>query len=168
MNRLRNRLILVFVVATVLPLTLTLWFTVNLLDISLGLAPLAELDAVSKSLERTGRELYHESCELLRRDAAEGRIQPQKLSPPEAQAFWDSGAADQCQLPGDQGNRLDYFVRRDQEVWRYSRPMAIDMGALQREIGQARQALDKSAVRDLRRGFSGPLLLVTSDRKSVV
>jgi two-component system nitrogen regulation sensor histidine kinase NtrY len=162
MNRLRNRLILVFVVATVLPLTLTLWFTVNLLDISLGLAPLAELDAVSKSLERTGRELYHESCELLRRDAAEGRIQPQKLSPPEAQAFWDSGAADQCQLPGDQGNRLDYFVRRDQEVWRYSRPMAIDMGALQREIGQARQALDKSAVRDLRRGFSGPLLLVTS------
>jgi nitrogen fixation/metabolism regulation signal transduction histidine kinase len=162
MNRLRNRLILVFVVATVLPLALTLWFTVSLLDISLGLAPLAELDAVSKSLERTGRELYHQSCELLRRDAAEGRIEPQKLSPPEAQAFWDSGAADQCQLPGDQGNRLDYFVRHDQEVWRYSRPMAIDMGDLQREIGQARQALDKSAVRDLRRGFSGPLLLVTS------
>jgi two-component system nitrogen regulation sensor histidine kinase NtrY len=162
MNRLRNRLILVFVVATVVPLGLTLWFTVSLLDISLGLAPLAELDAVSKSLERTGRELYHESCELLRRDAAEGRIEPQKLLPAEAQAFWDSGAADQCELSGDQSNRLDYFVRRDPEVWRYSRPMAIPMGDLQRDIGQARQALDKSAVRDLRRGFSGPLLLVTS------
>ena len=162
MNRLRNRLILVFIVATIVPLGLTLWFTVSLLDISLGLAPLAELDAVSKSLERTGRELYHESCELLRRDAVEGRIEPQKLTPPEAQAFWDSGAADQFELAGEQGNRLDYFVRRENEVWRYSRPMAIAMGDLQREIGQARQALDNSAVRDLRRGFSGPLLLVTS------
>jgi nitrogen fixation/metabolism regulation signal transduction histidine kinase len=162
MNRLRNRLILVFVVATVVPLALTLWTTVSLLDISLGLAPLKELDAVSQSLERTGRELYHQSCELLRRDAAEGRIPPQKLSPSEAQAFWDGGAADQCELSGDQGNRLDYFVRHDQEVWRYSRPMAIAMGDLQREIGQSRQALDKSAMRDLRRGFSGPLLLVSS------
>jgi two-component system, NtrC family, nitrogen regulation sensor histidine kinase NtrY len=106
--------------------------------------------------------LYHESCELLRRDAAEGRIQPQKLSPAEAQAFWESGAADQCELPGDQGNRLDYFVRRESEVWRYSRPMAIDMGDLQREIGEARQALGKTEVRDLRRGFSVPLLLGTS------
>src|SRR5580698_4645196 len=119
MNRLRNRLILVFVIATVVPLGLTLWFTVSLLDISLGLAPLAELDAVSKSLEQTGRELYHESCELLRRDAAEGRIEPQNLSPSEAQAFWDSGAADQCELSGDRSNRLDYFVRHDQDVARY-------------------------------------------------
>jgi two-component system nitrogen regulation sensor histidine kinase NtrY len=162
MNRLRNRLILVFVIATVVPLALTLWTTVSLLDISLGLAPLKELDAVSQSLERTGRELYHQSCELLRRDAAEGRVPPQKLSPSEAPAFWDGGAADQCELSGDQGNRLDYFVRHGQEVWRYSRPMAIAMGDLQREIGQARQALDKSAMRDLRRGFSGPLLLVSS------
>src|ERR1700733_7050451 len=100
MNRLRNRLILVFVIATVVPLALTLWFTVSLLDISLGLAPLAELDAVSKSLERTGRELYHESCELLRRDAAEGRIEPRKLSPTDTQAFWDTGAAEQFELAG--------------------------------------------------------------------
>ena len=162
MNRLRNRLILVFVVATIVPLALTLWFTVSLLDISLGLRPLAELDAVSKSLEQTGRELYHESCSVLRRDAAEGRILPQKLSPSEAQAFWDSGAAEQFELAGEQGNRLDYFVRHEKEVWRYSRPMAIAMGDLQHQIGDAREALDKSAVRNLRRGFSGPLLLVTS------
>jgi len=40
--------------ATVLPLGLTLWTTLNLLDLSLGLAPLSELDAVSRSLEKTG------------------------------------------------------------------------------------------------------------------
>ena len=61
MNRLRNRLILVFILATLLPLGLTLWTTLSLLDLSRGLAPLAELDAVSRSLETTGRELYHES-----------------------------------------------------------------------------------------------------------
>ena len=36
MNRLRNRLILVFVVATLLPLGLTLWTTLSLLELSLG------------------------------------------------------------------------------------------------------------------------------------
>lgn len=162
MNRLRNRLILLFVVATVVPLALTLWTTFSLLDISLHMAPLAELDTLSRSLEKTGRELYHESCELLKRDAAAGRIEPQKLAPPEAQAFWDSGAAEQFELSGDHGERLDYFVRHDNEIWHYSRTLAIAMGDLQRDIGQARQALDKSAARDLRRGFSAPLWLVTS------
>lgn len=162
MNRLRNRLIVVFLVATIVPLGLTLWMTVSLLDISLGLAPLGELDAVSKSLEKTGRELYRESCDLLRRDAADGRVQPQKLAPADAQAFWDSGAAEQFELAGEQGNRLDYFVRHEKEVWRYSRPMAVAMGDVEGQIGRARRALDNSSVRDLRRGFSGPLLLVTS------
>ncbi len=162
MNRLRNRLIVVFIIATAVPLALTLWMTVSLLDISLSLAPTAELDAVSKSLEQTGRELYHESCALLRRDAAEGRVAPEKLKPAEAQAFWDSGEAERFELAGDQGNRLDYLVRHDKEVWRYSRPMAIAMGDLERQIGAARRALDNSSVRNLRRGFSGPLLLVTS------
>ena len=59
MHRLRNRLILVFVLATVLPLVLTLWTTLNLLELgrSLSTSPLAQLDEVSKSLEATGREL---------------------------------------------------------------------------------------------------------------
>jgi len=72
MNRLRNRLILVFVAATVLPLGLTLWTMLALIERSLGLAPFAELDTVSRSLEKTGRELYKSSCESLRRDAAGG------------------------------------------------------------------------------------------------
>ena len=59
MNRLRNRLILVFILATVLPLGLTLWTMLNLLERSLNLAPLDELNAVSASLEKTGKTLYH-------------------------------------------------------------------------------------------------------------
>src|SRR5579862_3748290 len=162
MNRLRNRLIFVFVAATILPLGLTLWTTLSLLNLSLGLAPFAELDAVSKSLETTGRELYKASKEALARDAAEGRAPARHLNPAEAQAFWDSGVAEQFELGGEQKDRLDYLVRHGEEVWVYSRPMPVPMGKLTREIAEARQSLDKSSVRDLRRGFGGPLLLVAS------
>jgi hypothetical protein len=58
MNQLRTRLIAVFVLATVVPLGLTLWTTLQLVDSSLGLAPLAELQDVTGSLESTGRVLY--------------------------------------------------------------------------------------------------------------
>jgi two-component system nitrogen regulation sensor histidine kinase NtrY len=162
MNRLRNRLIFVFVAATILPLGLTLWTTLSLLNLSLGLAPFAELDTLSKSLETTGRELYKLSKESLARDAAEGRAPAKHLKPGEAQAFWDSGNAEQFELAGERNNRLDYFVRHGDEVWWYSRPMPVAMGDLTREIAEARRALDKSSVRDLRRGFGGPLLLVAT------
>ena len=162
MNRLRNRLILVFVAATIFPLGLTLWTTLSLLNLSLGLAPFGELNAVSKSLETTGRELYNLSKEALGRDAAEGRAVARHLKPSEAQAFWDSGVAEQFELAGEQKDRLDYLVRHGDEVWVYSRAMPVAMGRLTREIAEARQALDRSSVRDLRRGFGGPLLLVAS------
>src|SRR5580692_12383013 len=101
MNRLRNRLILVFILATLLPVCLTIWTMLSLLELSRGLAPLAELDAVSKSLEVTGRELYRVSCEALKKDIEAGRVAPQKLPSSEAQAFWDGGEAERCDLAGD-------------------------------------------------------------------
>ena len=162
MNRLRNRLILVFVAATLLPLGLTLWTTTSLLERSFGLAPLAELDAVSKSLEKTGRELYQQARESLRRDAAEGRATPRRVPPNEAQAFWESGALEQFELSGDQGDRLDYYVRRDDEVWIYSRPIGVGLGELTRQYAEARQALQTSGVRDFRRGFNRTLLVVAA------
>ena len=60
MNRLRTRLIAVFLLATLLPLGLTLWTSLSLLEHSLELAPLHELDALSQSLEKTGREIYQQ------------------------------------------------------------------------------------------------------------
>ncbi len=160
MNRLRNRLIFVFVIATLLPLCLTLWTTLNLLQRSLDLAPLAELDAVSRSLEKTGRELYQQSCETLRKDAVEGRIAPRHLKPDEAQAFWERGVPEQFEVAGDRGNQLEYYVRHEDEVVVYSRPIGVAMQELTREIAAARSGSQKA--RELRRGFSPTLLVVAA------
>jgi nitrogen fixation/metabolism regulation signal transduction histidine kinase len=162
MNRLRNRLILVFIAATLLPLGLTLWTMLALIDRSLGLAPFAELDTVSRSLERTGRELFKSSCEALRRDAAENRMEPRKLTALEGQAFLDSGASEQCQLAGERKNRIDEYVRHGDEVWVYSRPIGVAMDDLTDEYASAREALRNSAAHDIRRGFNAALLLVVS------
>jgi two-component system nitrogen regulation sensor histidine kinase NtrY len=162
MNRLRNRLIAVFVAATLLPLCLTLWTTISLLDRSLALAPLGELDAVSKSLEKTGRELYQQARESLRRDAAEGRIEPRRVQPADAQAFWESGETEQFELAGQQGDRLDYYVRHGGEVWIYSRQLGVALGEMTRQYAEARQALETSGVRNFRRGFSRTLLVVAA------
>jgi nitrogen fixation/metabolism regulation signal transduction histidine kinase len=160
--KLRNRLIAVFVAATLLPLCLTLWTTISLLDRSLALAPLTELDAVSKSLEKTGRELYQQARESLRRDAAEGRIEPRRVPPADAQAFWESGEAEQFELAGQQGDRLDYYLRHGGEVWIYSRPLGVALGEMTRQYAEARQALETSGVRNFRRGFSRTLLLIAA------
>ena len=169
MNRLRNRLILVFVVATLLPLGLTLWTMLNLLERSLNLAPLAELDAVAQSLEKTGRELYKDVRELLRRDAAEGRIEPRKVKPADAPAFWESKVAEQFERAGEQGDRLDYYVRKEPaagrtegEVWIYSRPMGVAMADITRRIQAAHEALPSPEGRDFRRGFTRTLMAVAA------
>ncbi|MBZ5603371.1 MAG: HAMP domain-containing protein [Acidobacteriia bacterium] len=162
MNRLRNRLILVFIAATLLPLGLTLWTMLALIERSLGLAPFAELDTVSRSLETTGRELYKSSCEVLRREAADGRVQPRILAPAEAQPFLESGVAERCELAGDRKNRLDEYVRHGDQVWVYSRPMAVAMDDLTEQYAAARAALRNASVRDVRRGFNSTLLVVVA------
>ena len=162
MNRLRNRMIFVFVLATLVPLGLTLWTTLSLIERSLGLAPFAELESVTQSLEKTGRELYKESCDALRSDAEAGRIEARRLKPAEAQAFWESGAASQFQLAGERSARLVYLVRHGDEVWVYSRPMGVAMDDLTEQIARAHRALNHSEARDLRRGFNTTLLLVAS------
>jgi two-component system nitrogen regulation sensor histidine kinase NtrY len=168
----RNRLILIFLVATLVPLGLTLWTSVQLLDRSLSIAPLYELDAVSRSLESTGRELYRQARESLARDAAEGRVAGRRLSPEEARAFLDRGLPESFELAGDRGSRLDYYVRKSDgknsggknkdEVWVYSRPMGVAMEDLTSQYAQARKALSGPGERDLRRGFSQTLLVIAA------
>ncbi|MBV8844782.1 MAG: HAMP domain-containing protein [Bryobacterales bacterium] len=164
MNRLRNRLILVFVLATFFPLCLTLWTTLNLLELSRGLfnSPLAQLDEVSKSLETTGQKLYQQAREAVRRDAAERRVTPRRLTPAQAQTFWDSGAPEQFEFSGQGGNMLDYYVRGKDEVLVYSRPLGLPMSALTRQYADARKAVEESSTRDLRKGFSATLVVVVA------
>ena len=157
MNRLRNRLIFVFLLATLVPLGLTLWTGLDLLKYSLS-APLQDLNALSGALKATGLELYRQSREALKRDAAEGRATPSHLPPSEAQAFWDSGEQEQFELSGDGDDQLDYYVRGNGEVLRYSRPMGVKMGDLRRQIAAAGRVQEP----DFRRGFSRTLLAVAS------
>ena len=162
MNRLRNRLILIFLAATLLPLWLTLRTTVALVERSLDLAPMAQLDESSKSLEQVGRALYKEVGDSLRHDASEGRIVPRHLKPAEAQAFWDSDQPEQLELAGDGGSELDLYVRRSNEVLVYSRPMGVRMQDLLDRYRDARAPFDAAAGHDLRRGFSRTLLAVAA------
>ena len=163
MNRLRTRLIAVFLVATLLPLALTLWTSLSLLERSLQLAPVNELDTLSQSLERTGRELYQQARESLRRDAAEGRIQAVELSPAEARAFRERGLDEEFVLAGENGDRLDYYVSgKNRKVVVYSRQLGVALGQLTQQISEARQTVETSRVRDFRRGFRGALLLIAA------
>ncbi len=163
MNRLRTRLITVFLVATLLPLGLTLWTSLSLLERSLQLAPVGEVDTLSQSLEKTGRELYQQAREALRRDAAEGRIRGSELGTAEAQGFREKGLGEEFVLAGENGDRLDYYVSGDQDkVVVYSRQLGVSLGELTRQIGKARQTVETSGVRDFRRGFRGALLLIAA------
>jgi two-component system, NtrC family, nitrogen regulation sensor histidine kinase NtrY len=160
MNRLRNRLIAVFVLATLVPLGLTLWVTQNLLQRSFDLAPIQELDSLSTGLKDTGRILYQQTRDMLKRDAESGAIKPEHLKPSEAQTFWDSGAAESFELAGDRQDRLDYYVRGKNDVVRYSRPVGMSMSGLTKQYAGARKFMEQSGGPDIRRGFSSTLFLV--------
>ncbi len=157
MNRLRNKLVVVFLLATLAPLGATLWVTKSLFEQSLRLAGQSQtqLDDVSRSLETTGREFYQQACASLKSDAEAGRIVPVKIvaASPAVQEFLESGEPERFELSGADGDRLDYMVRRGQEVWSYSAPLDIGMRRLSRQIAEARKSVDDWKTRDLRRGF---------------
>ena len=105
MKRLRNRLVLAFVIVTAIPLIATLWLTLSLTWITLSLVERSlspdtarDVDQLSQALERTAREFYQQSREQLRVDAGLGRIKPQiwardrrELWPATVQQFFASG-----------------------------------------------------------------------------
>jgi len=158
MNRLRTRLIAIFVLATVLPLSLTLWTTLQLVDRSLELAPLDELKGVTESLEQTGRELYRQARESLGKDVAAGLAEPTPAPPdalaPEQDEAWVRG--------GVHGDELHYYVRRDGKVWDYSRSLHVPLDRLTEQISESRRALEVPLSSDLRGGFSRALILISA------
>ena len=157
MNRLRNKLILIFLLATLAPLAVTLWVTAALLDRSLGYAATgqAELDRLSRSLEKTGKEFYRRACAALKADAESGRIERRSLKPeaPEIREFWSSGEPERFSLAGANGDRLDYLVRRGGEVWSYSVPLEVELKSVSNQIAHARASAETWRTYDLKRGF---------------
>lgn len=169
MNRLRNRLIVVFLAATLVPLAATLWITDRLLDESLSYASTRELDDLSHSLERVGREFYHRSRERLRERALAGQVPPQRhlvrnrsAWPAHVREFFESDETEGFRLTGREGDQLNYLVRRPEGVWQYSEAMGdVGMGRVTRQILTAREMVEYVRGRDLRRGMTYLWMVLT-------
>jgi two-component system, NtrC family, nitrogen regulation sensor histidine kinase NtrY len=162
MNRLRNRLILALLAATLVPLAGTVWITTTLLQRSLEYSSPDELDRVARLLQRTGREFYQHQREELKQHAAAGAIAPQRYLaaergtwPAAVAEFADSGEADRFAAAGEQGNRLEYMVRRGDGVLVYAQALGgVAMQELTSEIRRAHETVEAARHRDLMRGFT--------------
>jgi nitrogen fixation/metabolism regulation signal transduction histidine kinase len=160
-NRLRTRLIGVFLAATLGPLAATLWIATSLLEHSLSYATTTELDEVSQSLEQTGRGLYQRERESLRSDVQAGRVEGNRFPggdrghwPQRLQSFFDSGEPERFLISGAEGDQLDYAVRRGNDVWLYSRKLSgVGLGRVARQLARAHEIVERGSVQDLRRGF---------------
>src|SRR5688500_18594043 len=112
-NRLRNRLLLVFLAATLAPLVATLCITTSLLDRPLSMATTNEVDELSRSLEATGRALFNSANDALKLESARitPRIfrQPSARWPYEARQFFESGEAERFHLSGERQERIEYL-----------------------------------------------------------
>ena len=170
MNRLRNRLILVFLAATIVPLIVTVAIMTSLLERSLSYATVDELDRLSKSLEQIGREYYQQARQDLREDARDGKLPHQTYSadaraewPPEVTGFFESGEGERFALSGSHSDHLDYLVQHGNELWVYTRPLGnMQMERLTREYREAREVVELARARDLRRGFTTTLIVLVA------
>jgi two-component system nitrogen regulation sensor histidine kinase NtrY len=169
-NRLRHKLILIFLAATLVPLGAILWIGTALLEQSLGFMTTDELDRVSKSLENIAREYYRQARESLKADADAGHLEPQRYAadtgadwPASLKQFWESPDSERFTLSEPEGDRLNYLVRHGGEVWLYSRSLnGVRMREVARQYSQARDRVASLGARDLHRGLIYPLLLLSA------
>jgi nitrogen fixation/metabolism regulation signal transduction histidine kinase len=159
-NRLRDRLILVFLAAILVPLGATIWVTTTLLKVNPNYYAVNQLDALSRALGRTGHEFYQRACADLKRQAQAGQLAPVKFTqtqsaawPTPVREFADTGAEEKFATSGKDGDRLDYLVRRGAEVWIYSMSLGeVGMDRLTREIHDAGALSQTVKEYDLQRG----------------
>ncbi len=168
MNRLRHKLILAFLAATLVPTLAIAWMSVALHKHSLSYIAMDKVDQLSKSLETIARQYYRQSCADLKEDASSGRIKPQSYAAEQIPAgmsplrqFWESGDPDRCALSEPDGDRLNYLVRRGSEIRLYSRTLnGVRMEELTQQYRQARAQVELYNQRDLYKGFTYTLILL--------
>ncbi len=168
MRRLDVQLVFVFLAATLAPLLITLWISVSLLDRSLSMSPNNELDETSRALRATGRQLYLQVCQSLKRDAASGVVSGALQDAATAAAwpagwreFWESPDSERFVLSN--GDRVDYLVRRGARLTVYSAPLpGVHLDHISSLYARSRSILSSSARRDLRRGFSYTLIFLAA------
>jgi nitrogen fixation/metabolism regulation signal transduction histidine kinase len=169
-NRLRNRLILIFLAATLAPLVATVWITNWLLEQSLSYATTDKVDTLSKSLQRTGHELYQRAKADLKRQALAGEAKPTIYGaadraqwPEEVKSFADGSERETFVHAGHEGDRVDYLVRRSDGVWLYSASLGdVATESLRKEISDARDVVDAAHKHDWRRGFKLAYILLAA------
>jgi two-component system nitrogen regulation sensor histidine kinase NtrY len=169
-NRLRNRLIVVFLASTIVPLIVTIGIMTSLLERSLSYATTHELDRLSKSLEELGRNYYQQARETLRESAQSDELPRQTFVaadhaqwPAAVRDFWESGEAERFTLSGMQSNHLDYLARHGDEVWMYTKPLGtLHMDELTEQYRHAREIVEREKARDLRRGFNTTLIILVA------
>ena len=150
MNRLRTKLVLIFLAATLAPLALTIWVTTSLLEESVDTTNTARLDTVSKTLKRVTGEFYTRACADLKRQAESGELAARKYSPLERSGWPDdvktfAGSLDSEHFyrTGNEGDRLEYLVRRGEEIWAWSMPLGdVAMDHVTHQIREARAAVE--------------------------
>jgi nitrogen fixation/metabolism regulation signal transduction histidine kinase len=170
LNRLRNRLVLVFLAATLIPLGVTLWITTTLLDQSVAIAPTRELEAVSRSLEITGRALYQRARESLKDKVHAGTLTPEiyKLEdrdhwPPAVAEFDASKEPERFTPTGANGERVLYLTHKNGHIETYSQPVGgLGMQKIADHIGSATAVIESAAGRDFRRGFLYTFVLLAA------
>src|SRR5580658_2381634 len=147
MNRLRNRLILIFLAATLAPLAATMWYTAFLLKPTPFLRAAEQVNTLSESLKRTSRELYQRDAADLKAHAQRGDLTPQKFTvasreswPDSVREFAESGQPDRFDYTED-GSQLDYLLRRDGAIWVYSAHLNAIEG-MRGQIATARELVD--------------------------
>jgi nitrogen fixation/metabolism regulation signal transduction histidine kinase len=162
MRTLRARLTLIFIAATALPLAATLWTATQLLEESLRYSSTDQIDTLSRSLEKTGREYYASEREELKADALAGRIKPAVLRvsafDAELEDFWNSSEQERFVRAG---NQLKFLIRQPAGIAVYSTTLRVDLEQLSNEYRRARASVVRSHSHDLRRGFDTTLILLT-------
>ena len=164
MNRLRNRLTVIFALATLAPLAVTAWIFASVASNAVTRwTSTTEVDQLSRSLQQTGLELYQRACQSLKDDAAAGRLTPERyLAANRSQ--WPTAAVDfagveSCAYAGD---RLDYFVRHGEDIWAYSTSLhGVELAKLSAQYSDARALVADGSARDLHRGFTYTFLVLT-------
>ncbi len=166
-NRLRNRLLFVFLAATIAPLVATLWITTSLLDRSLSMATTNEVDELSRSLEATGRALFNATKDALKLESTRMTPviyrQPTGGWPEEVRQFFESKDGEHFHLAGEQQDRIEYLVRRGSEVHVFTRAIGgPGMKRLTDDYVKARDLVDRARARNLRRGYFWTLVVAAA------
>jgi len=169
-NRIRSKLIVAFLAATIVPLVATVYIMTSLLERSLSYATTEELDRLSESLHETALDYYQQAREDLKEDAKAGAVAHRTMLlanradwPGPSNDFWESGESERFDLAGSGGEDLEYFVRHEEGVWVYTQRFGkVRMDEITAQYRSARELVDLAKARDLRRGLTTTLIVLVA------